>query len=262
MIRPFTFICVVIAAGSGLSLYAVKHDAQMLDRQTQLLDRTARDSRSRAALLRAEYDRLGDPDRLSELAAQVLTLQPTDPKQFVSMAELERRLPAVAPPPDLTPADPTPADPTPAGPASAGPGPSVPPPGPAAQLVATLAEPPVKPPAPIRALAATPRPVAQPHPPAPKPAPPVAPASVASVAAVQPSPGQQRPLIARATAAEWHPSARPPPPPSRPVYAGTHVAPPPELIVRAAPVIGSSLGMARTMTMTPVASPIFGAPQR
>lgn len=103
MIRPFTCLCLLAAAGSGLYLYTAKHDAQMLDREITKLSHQAQDSRARAALMRAEYDRLGDPDRLRELANQVLTLQPTDPKQFSSMADLERRLPPVSKPEDAPP---------------------------------------------------------------------------------------------------------------------------------------------------------------
>ncbi len=95
MIRPFTCISLLLAAGSGLYLYTAKHDAQMQDREITRLSRQAQDGRTRAALLRAEYDRLGDPDRLRELATQVLTLQPTDPTQFTSMADLDRRLFAI-----------------------------------------------------------------------------------------------------------------------------------------------------------------------
>ncbi len=97
MIRPFTCLCLMIAGGSGLYLYTAKHDAQMLDREISKLSRQAQDSRARAAMMRAEYDRLGDPERLRELADQVLTLKPTDPQQYTSLADLDRRLPAVAP---------------------------------------------------------------------------------------------------------------------------------------------------------------------
>lgn len=101
MIRPFTCLCLLFAAGSGLFLYNSKHSAHMLDKQTAHLIKSAQENRARAALLRAEYDRLGDPERLQALASQVLTLHPTDPKQFTSLADLEKRLPGVAAPPIL-----------------------------------------------------------------------------------------------------------------------------------------------------------------
>lgn len=95
MIRPLNCLCLIAAAVSGFYLYTAKHDAQMLDRDISRLNHQAQESRARAAMMRAEYDRLGDPDRLRELANQVLTLQPTDPKQFSSMADLESRLPPI-----------------------------------------------------------------------------------------------------------------------------------------------------------------------
>ena len=104
MIRPFTCLCLLFAAGSGLFLYNSKHGAQMLDQEIARTNKSAQESRARAALLRAEYDRLGDPERLKELANQVLpSLASTDPKQFASLTDLEKRLPAVAPPPVLVP---------------------------------------------------------------------------------------------------------------------------------------------------------------
>lgn len=95
MIRPFNCLCLLAAAMSGLYLYTAKHEAQMLDRDISRLSHLAQESRARAAMMRAEYDRLSDPDRLRELSSQVLTLQPTDPKQFTSLADFENRLPAV-----------------------------------------------------------------------------------------------------------------------------------------------------------------------
>jgi len=95
MIRPFTCLCLLMAAGSGLYLYSAKHDAQVLDKQIDKLRSQARSARADASLLHAAYDRLGDPDRLRELAAQVLTLQKTDPKQFVALSDLDKRLPPV-----------------------------------------------------------------------------------------------------------------------------------------------------------------------
>ncbi len=101
MIRPFTCFTLLLAAGSGLYLYSAKHAVQLQDREIAKLVRSAQDSRSRAAMLHAEYDLLGDPERLRELSSQVLTLQPTAPTQFTTFAELDRRLPPPGPLPAL-----------------------------------------------------------------------------------------------------------------------------------------------------------------
>ena len=108
MIRRFTLMCLIIAAVSGLHLYSVKRDAQLQDREIVRLTHEAKDVRAHAALLHAEYDLLSDPDRLKDLAGQVLKLQPTDPKQYVAYADLDKRLPAVAP---LAPPPPPPPPP-------------------------------------------------------------------------------------------------------------------------------------------------------
>ncbi len=97
MIRPITILMLAAAAGTGLNLYSVKRDAQLEEQSTVRITHEAKEVRAHAALLHAEYDLLSDPDRLRDLAGQVLTLQPTDPKQYVSLADLTKRLPAVAP---------------------------------------------------------------------------------------------------------------------------------------------------------------------
>ena len=240
MIRPFTCLCLLVAAGSGLYLYSAKHDAQMLDREITRLSKQAQDSRSRAALMRAEYDRLGDPDRLRELASLVLALQPTDPAQFTAMADLDKRL-LIA--------------------------------GAAVQanigavveaplVIANIAEPPARPPvqaaAPALAVVAL-LAAAKPVPAAPRPAPALAPVT-APIATQQPAPtaapsvlaaAQQAspqtpprvPLIRQAAAVENRPAPRPAPAPIRAVVAQEAPA--------TAPVFASALGMARTQAPLP-----------
>jgi hypothetical protein len=99
MIRPFTFVCMVLAAGSGLYLYSAKHQAQLLDRKIARVVKAAEGARERTAVLRAEYTLLNDPQRLSELSAvHLATLRSTVPGQFTTPAEFEKRLPPVGAP--------------------------------------------------------------------------------------------------------------------------------------------------------------------
>ncbi len=106
MIRPFTCACLLLAAGSGLWLYHVKHKAQVLDRRIEHTIRDAEAARQRTTLLRADWALLNDPQRLQKLAASYLQLQPITPVQFVPLARLDSRLPPVPPPPvpDTAPA--------------------------------------------------------------------------------------------------------------------------------------------------------------
>jgi hypothetical protein len=273
MIRPFTCLCLLVAAGSGLYLYTAKHDAQMLDREITRLSRLAQDNRSRAALMRAEYDRLGDPERLRDLAAQFLSLQTTDPTQFSSMADLDRRLQAVG----------------------AGVQANIGMPTEAPQVVASLAEAPVKAPAvavpaaapapqpervtapapdkvspaslPERVISERPAPpvqvaVAKPQVPAQKPAPapvstppsvPAAPVQTPSVLAGAQAPTslapQPRAPLVRQAAAETRPAPRPAPlpVPARPATVADIAAP----AAAPAPIYASALGMARTQAPLP-----------
>jgi hypothetical protein len=282
MIRPFTCLCLLVAAGSGLYLYSAKHDAQMLDREITKLGRQAQESRARAAMMRAEYDRLGDPDRLRELATMVLSLQPTDPAQFASMADLERRLASVN-----------------AG-VQANPAPFEPPPliasaveltRPAIPLVAMMATPtsaPEKAPLPEKRPLADKTVAERPAPPVqvaaakpivvPKPVVPatqttstpmpLAAQAPSVLASAQTMP--RTPLVRAAAAAETRPAPRPTPltePAPRPVRASVPQEAPfsaPASAPALTPVFASSLGMARTQAPLPanVLTPTSYTPPR
>src|SRR6185437_32999 len=106
MIRPFTILCMLLAAGSGLYLYHEKHRASVLDRQIAQVVKAADAARERTGMLRAEWTLLNEPERLQDLASRYLTgLQPMAPSQFVQMTALDSRLPPVAQSPAAAPAD-------------------------------------------------------------------------------------------------------------------------------------------------------------
>ena len=225
MIRPLTCITLVMAACSGLYLYQTKERTQLVDRDIARTLKAADATWQRTSVLRAEYALLNDPSRLGDLATQYLpALQTTVPAQFSTLADLDHRLPAVGPPP--APPEPTSAtDPVAAAPDAARPEPAhtePPSPEPPRALVAALPQRPAAP-APT-AVAALPRPV------------PLAPPRVQLPSA------PTRPVAA-------------PMPTSSPVteVAVIHPEPLAPAVVRvppanaAPPMVGSALGMARTM---------------
>ena len=95
MIRPVTLLAMLLAAGSGLYLYQVKHQAQLLDEQIGRILKDNDRTRQHTGELVAEYALLNDPARLQELASVHLHLRPTEPAQFTNLAELGHRLPAI-----------------------------------------------------------------------------------------------------------------------------------------------------------------------
>lgn len=114
MIRPFTCICMLLTAGSGLYLYQAKHQGLMLDRQIEGVLHQTEETRTRIGVLRAEFALMNDPSRLQDLATEHLPgLGPLQPGQFTTMAELDKRLPSVgaSPAPPATPIEPAPAAP-------------------------------------------------------------------------------------------------------------------------------------------------------
>jgi hypothetical protein len=111
MFRPVSFITLAMACGSGLYLYQVKHQAQVLDRQIERTVKQTEALRAQARELDAAWTLLGNPARIQQLADQFLTVKPVQPSQFISQTELDSKLPASRPP-DVAP-PPSPSEETP-----------------------------------------------------------------------------------------------------------------------------------------------------
>ncbi len=126
MIRPFTCICLALAAGSGLYLYQVKQRAFTLDAELRSTFNDIDMARDKTRMLRADWALMNDPERLQTLASQYLTLQPMAPSQLMTLEQLAASLPPPVPP-QSTPAVSPPAQSTPA----AAPHQAMPVPGPA-----------------------------------------------------------------------------------------------------------------------------------
>lgn len=98
MIRSFTCVCALLAGASGLYLYSEKHRTTLLDQQISKIVSDTQQIRERTAMLRAEWALLNQPDRLQGLATRFLPqLGAMAPTQFVQLAALDSRLPAVGP---------------------------------------------------------------------------------------------------------------------------------------------------------------------
>lgn len=234
MIRPITVVTFLVACGSGMYLYHTKHKVRVLDSEIEHVVHDTEHVREQTRILRAEWTLLDQPDRLQQLAAQFLTLQPTKPSQFVAMADLDSRLPPPLPPHVDTPA---PAEPVqqPETPALVASG--EPPPAPAAPAAPAKPAPvAVRHETPMVAEAVPPRPVVRAAARIVEPARPVA-SAIRAPAVVPPEPRPMPRYAAEEARAEpvYHPSYRP-------AYAR-----PPAPIPVAAPAYGGSmLGMARS----------------
>ncbi len=100
MIRPITVATFLMACGSGLYLYQEKHDAQVLDQQIARTVRETAAFRDQSRVLAAEWTMLNDPERLRQYSDTYLSLKSILPTQFTNLANLDSRLPAIAPPRD------------------------------------------------------------------------------------------------------------------------------------------------------------------
>jgi len=93
MIRPFTLITMLLAALSGAYLFAVKHQAQVLDDEIAAYGQSSRLDAMRIRVLQGQWSLETDPTRLQQLAAQFTNLQPMQPAQLVTLAALRDSLP-------------------------------------------------------------------------------------------------------------------------------------------------------------------------
>ncbi len=89
----------LLAAGSGAYLFAVKHRAQVLDNDLASVNQAAQLDGQRIVVLQAQWALEIDPTRLNALAKQFSTLQPMKPAQLVTLAALRH----VLPPPNAAP---------------------------------------------------------------------------------------------------------------------------------------------------------------
>jgi hypothetical protein len=227
MIRPITCVCFLLACGSGLYLYQAKHRVQLLDRQIEDTVQATDKLREQTRVLHAEWTLLNDPQRLQTLADQFLSLKTVQPNQFTSMADLNGRMPPVAPP-EVAP--PPPAEPILPPIASAEPQ------QPQPSTVATDPQPTPAPKPTVTAQApAKPVVIANETPAAPKPA--------------EPKPPEHRPAPPRPVIAE----ATPEPRIVRPVVA---TAAPRPVLAQPTAYTGSALGMARTASPLPAPTPV------
>ena len=256
MIRPITCVALLLACGSGLYLYQVKHQVHVVDGQIEQVVRQTAQVREQIRLLRAEWTLLDQPDRLQQLAAQFLNLQPTKPTQFASAAELDSRLPPVPapePPPGQSEEPSVAGTPAPAEPAVA----AAPPPAEHEQASAVAVAPPAPPP--VRVAERPTGPATEPEcPQSPAPrTPPTAPAAARpQMAAAQPTrasrPEAPAPARPRLVAA-----ALPRPVSAAPAFRTVAAAP--RASARPPPLFGGSmLGMARaTAPPPPLPAPVW-----
>ena len=101
MIRPITCVGFMLACTSGFYLYQTKHRVTVIDHEIADVVHQTGVIRKQIPILAAEWALLNAPDRIEQLVDQESTLKPTDPSQFVTLAELDSRLPPL-PSPDGT----------------------------------------------------------------------------------------------------------------------------------------------------------------
>lgn len=118
MSRILTLAAVGLAIGAAATLYQVKYEVRLLEREARELHRNVARERQSIQVLEAEWAFLNQPSRIQDLAERYLDLKPLKPSQISTVERLPLRPvnPApegeAAPDPLIAAATPTPAKPT------------------------------------------------------------------------------------------------------------------------------------------------------
>lgn len=161
MSRILTLAAVGLAIGAAATLYQVKYEVRLLEREARELHRNVARERQSIQVLEAEWAFLNQPSRIQDLAERYLDLKPLKPSQISTVERLPLRPvnPApegeAAPDPLIAAATPAPVKPAAAKPVTTKPAATKPAPAPAKPAATTAAATPAKP-APARPAAPTP----------------------------------------------------------------------------------------------------------
>ena len=100
MIRWLQAVSICAAAGAAVFVFQVKYRGEAVAERAADLQRQVDAERERLSLLRAEWSYLVQPIRIEEMVALYgadLELQPLDPAQITTIADLPMRPPGPAP---------------------------------------------------------------------------------------------------------------------------------------------------------------------
>lgn len=93
MHKIFNSLLVFAVLIAGFALYSLEHVTRGLERKVARLERGIETEIENIRFLDAEWSSLTRPDRLRLLAEQHLGLTTADPRQFVKLEELGRKVP-------------------------------------------------------------------------------------------------------------------------------------------------------------------------
>lgn len=166
MSRILTLAAVGLAIGAAATLYQVKYEVRLLEREARELHRNVARERQSIQVLEAEWAFLNQPSRIQDLAERYLDLKPLKPSQISTVERLPLRPVNPAPEgegasdPLMAAATPAPVKPAAAKPVTTKPAATKPAPAPAKPAATTAAATPAKTtpakPAPARPAAPTP----------------------------------------------------------------------------------------------------------
>lgn len=88
-VRQTTVLCLLLAVGLAVVLLTLKHQVQQLDDQLGSLNREIASEQQTIQVLKAEFAYLTQPDRLRKLATQFLSLEPVEPRQLATFANVD-----------------------------------------------------------------------------------------------------------------------------------------------------------------------------
>lgn len=96
MMRVVNTAAIMITLALAFALYHIKYEAQAEQREIRVLTSQLSEEQDAIQVLRAEWSLLNQPERLEKLVETFTELQPLEPGQIVTLADLPSR-PQTAP---------------------------------------------------------------------------------------------------------------------------------------------------------------------
>jgi cell division protein FtsL len=98
MLRILHIVVLAALVLAAADVYKIKYESTLQAERVGKLRSEIRREQDAIATLRAEWARLGRPDRIQDLAQRHLKLKPLDPRQLDALDRLPERPPELVPP--------------------------------------------------------------------------------------------------------------------------------------------------------------------
>lgn len=91
MINRATLVWMVLAISAGIGLFVLKYDVKSMEEELARINQQTLGNLEAVHVLKAEWSYLNQPARLEDLGRRLLSLEPTEPEQAATIADIPLR---------------------------------------------------------------------------------------------------------------------------------------------------------------------------